>query len=1034
MKYSLFHSILLRAPVQSLLKAYEFTEDIPSIIEEGIYLASSEFWEELKKRHLLSIKEKEKLTLAFQKYWIRSCTRATPYGTFAGSTLINLTQQKTDIRLKDNSYHKPKVRLDMNYVSELVQALSKIPEIYQQLTFFTNNSIYELSENYRYVEYLIESNLRKYQISSIHKSEEIKNIFKIAENGASVEALVEALVLDKESDKQEAREFIFSLYQSQLLVTDLEPSVTGMDPMDRLLETITKFKNIDKYISQINYINTLIKATTGKISEYQEIENALKGQEYSINVPKNTLQTDLYLELESGNIEETIVVQILNQILDIFALSSQNKNQDLERFKNNFIEKYEEEEIPLAIALDADIGIGYAGINDITSTTGALIDDLIIKQDVISETREFNSLHKYILNKYHNFLKNDDKRIDITNEELKRFSLLNKDFSFPNSMFLMGKLFKRNGKLDTENFEFEIASLAGPSAGSLFGRFTYGDKQILEFTKGMLEQEEMEMPDAIFAEVVHLPQARVGNILLRPNLRKYEIPYVGISGLEKSNQIQVSDLLVSIRNGKIVLRSKMHNKQVIPRLTTAHNFSHNSLPVYKFLCDLQYQGTARPIVWDWGIMDSTKYLPRVTYKNLILKKARWKFDETEIADMPKQKTEQKEYFERFRLKHDLPEKVLFVENDNNLLIDFTKEEGIAIFLHYLNRYKYVSVEEFLFTEENCIVRDKTGAPYTNEMIIPFFRENSNGFNSSKIIKYSDTLFVKRKFSPYSQWIYFKIYAGSAMAEKILRTSILEFIDDETQQQLFEKFYFVRYRDDNSHFRIRFYNHQPNMQAEVYIRFVKKMQPLLDKGAINKILLDTYSREIERYGENLIEETEIIFYHDSLAVLRFISLIDGEEGEKYRILFGLRGIDILLNDFSLTLFEKRELLKRVQSAFFNEFGSDPGLQKQLNSKYRAFQKSIFSHLDPLQDETNEIEEGVAIFKTRSEMNEPIVKAILTKLSVDNRQEELFYLLSSYIHMFMNRLFISNQRKYELVLYHFLEKYYTSQDAIFKKITV
>ena len=33
--------------------------------------------------------------------------------------------------------------------------------------------------------------------------------------------------------------------------------------------------------------------------------------------------------------------------------------------------------------------------------------------------------------------------------------------------------------------------------------------------------------------------------------------------------------------------------------------------------------------------------------------------------------------------------------------------------------------------------------------------------------------------------------------------------------------------------------------------------------------------------------------------------------------------------------------------------------------------------------------------------------------------------------MNRLFIGNQRKYELVVYHFLKKYYTSQLAIAHK---
>lgn len=43
-----------------------------------------------------------------------------------------------------------------------------------------------------------------------------------------------------------------------------------------------------------------------------------------------------------------------------------------------------------------------------------------------------------------------------------------------------------------------------------------------------------------------------------------------------------------------------------------------------------------------------------------------------------------------------------------------------------------------------------------------------------------------------------------------------------------------------------------------------------------------------------------------------------------------------------------------------------------------------------------------------------------------------LLFSYIHMFINKLFINEQRKYEFILCHFLSKYYLSQIALQNKI--
>ena len=123
-----------------------------------------------------------------------------------------------------------------------------------------------------------------------------------------------------------------------------------------------------------------------------------------------------------------------------------------------------------------------------------------------------------------------------------------------------------------------------------------------------------------------------------------------------------------------------------------------------------------------------------------------------------------------------------------------------------------------------------------------------------------------------------------------------------------------------------------------------------------------------------------------------------------------------------------LLGIIQQTFFSEFGAKPILQKQLDEKYRSYQQAIFTHMNPEKDAANEIEDGVAIFRMRSGMNLPVVEAIFSKLPESIRMERLTRLLPNYIHMFMNRLFIGNQRKYELVVYHFLKKYYTSQLAI------
>lgn len=148
-----------------------------------------------------------------------------------------------------------------------------------------------------------------------------------------------------------------------------------------------------------------------------------------------------------------------------------------------------------------------------------------------------------------------------------------------------------------------------------------------------------------------------------------------------------------------------------------------------------------------------------------------------------------------------------------------------------------------------------------------------------------------------------------------------------------------------------------------------------------------------------------------------------------MLFALRGIDYLLDDFRLSIAEKKNLLKEIAKAFLQEFDGKSVLEKHINNKYRNYQKEIFSHLNMKFDIENEIEDAVFIFNQRSEMNKQVVNSIFK--NINHNIEKRNDLLRRYIHMFVNRLFINNQRKYELVITQFLERYYSSQFAISQK---
>src|SRR5262249_30605268 len=153
--------------------------------------------------------------------------------------------------------------------------------------------------------------------------------------------------------------------------------------------------------------------------------------------------------------------------------------------------------------------------------------------------------------------------------------------------------------------------------------FCHADPELLANVSAHLREEEALDPQAIFAEVVHLPEGRLGNILRRPVLRRCEISYLGRSGAPADQQLPVADLTLRLAGDRFVLRSRRLGRRIVPRLTSAHNFAWRSLNLYRFLCLLQSQGRLPGSTWDWGALAALPFLPRVTHGRLVFARATW---------------------------------------------------------------------------------------------------------------------------------------------------------------------------------------------------------------------------------------------------------------------------------------------------------------------------------------------------------------------------------------------------------------------------
>ena len=696
------------------------------IIIEAVFLASPALFEEMNKwlKNEINDDEKEsKLKISILKYISRMSSRCTPFGLFAGCSL-GVFEDETDIKLKPADKTKRHTRLDMNFLVALAQDLTKNKKIKKQLLFYPNSSLYKISNNLRYIEYKYINGKRNHQIVSVNNTKYLQTILSASSKGLKLLDMAKLLV-DDEIKMDEAYEYIEELVSSQLLVSELEPSVSGPEFLDQIYSVLNNIADVDEILSKLNIVNQKIKkidTTVGNSPlKYIQISDSLKKLNTHFE-SKFLFQTDLILNNESNTINKNIINDIKKGFLLLNKISTSPKSSILTEFKEAFYERFEDREVPLSKALDVELGVGYKqniGAGDVNP----LIDNIVIppsqKKDVVNEIK-WSYLHTLFHNKLQKAIKDGDYIITITDDDLKDYDFRWEDFPDTISSFIELVLEKGIQKVKYNGF-------VGSSGANLLGRFCHGDTAIDSYVKEIIDIETHINKDKILAEIVHLPESRVGNILMRPEFRSFEIPYLAKSIKNTKYQIPIDDIMISIpAKGKILLRSKKFNKEIVPRLTNAHNFSNNSLPIYHFLSDMQTQGLRKGIGLDLGPLNEIhEFIPRIEYKNLILQEAKWNLQKRHIEPLLKNIDSDDDKLYKLTseviLKLKIPKFVVLAEGDNELIINFNNITSIRMFIDSVKKRNNFVLKEFLHADNGIVKSDKNY--YTNQVIVSFYNKD-----------------------------------------------------------------------------------------------------------------------------------------------------------------------------------------------------------------------------------------------------------------------------------------------------------------------
>lgn len=972
-----------------------------SRVGDAIFLASPTLFTLIQSDPALT---NTKLRESVLKYVLRMGSRSTPFGQFAGCSLGEVAKASVLSFLT----HKPTThyRLDSQILAELISLVNHHPDLNDFISYKPNSSLYLIGNKYRYLESGSSDNLAPYFTTQIDAIPIIKLIVAKAKVGATRSQLLEALTSNG-FPQTVSDQLLENLIVDQVLISDLGLSLTGLDPLSNLIESLRAMPTITRLTDQLQNLQAALTSASKAqlidrhIRQLIERDFGIKFTDKSI-LQGDSLFTDVKLTLSRFRYK-----QLEQAIEEIFSLDAMHSIPEaLQQFKQEFYARYEEREVPLSLALDSDSGIGYGS----TAQMGDIsLIDVLLESSNQSETtpRVQSPLDTWLLGLFDKWVTNPSASLELNDGDLA--ALPGKPDKLPDSYFAFGFLLANSeADLDNGNFHFRCKGISGPSAFPLLGRFGQVDEELrskMQKASGMLQALR---PHQIIAEIVHLPTAQTGNVVQRPQLSEFEIPYLGHSSLPTNQQIPIEDLLISVPGGKrVVLRSKRLKKEVLPRLSTAHNYN-TGLPVYNFLCDLQHQESSLTVQWKWGILSHFRRLPRVQYQQIILKEARWRLDWADYTAL----ISIEENIWRWRNEWRWPRLIALVQGDQELLIDLDSPPCQLLLISTLRRLKQIFLIEWLQTPEHCLIQGPEG-PLTHELILPFFRNNPPELTDSS--EYIPNQII-RTFVPGSEWLYLKVYCGPQTASEVL-LAIGKLARSWVRTKVISHWFFVRYEDPKPHLRIRFHLAGRDNPDGHIIRCKQALNRLIVSGEVYQIQLDTYHREIERYGEGRIIATEWIFWADSDAIL---AINKQRPDEMTRFAIALQCVDSLLSLFGFDIRRKVAFFQVGFDAYFEEHQGNAETRKNLAKQYRK-------NLGLLH--------GEFTINWTIRLSAPymgIVKQWRTRINKIcqeylDKNDCPAHFIQSLIHLFVNRLFEHHQRSYELLVYHHLLRNNQSRQA-------
>jgi thiopeptide-type bacteriocin biosynthesis protein len=971
--------------------------------------------------------------LALTRYFTRMVSRATPFGLFSSCSLGTTEGETVELASRDDC--RRYVRVDMQYVLELAATLETLPEVRARLRFRPSDALTYWPDRISFPT-VDRGAGRSYSLVALSADDELLRVLAAARSGKTLEEL--ARELEGEASFEDAMRYCTELVGCGALVSELQPSVWGEEPLEQVARVMQERLPTSDWTAKVERLRSETARLAAKPIRPSQNYAAVKAlmAELPVAERERALQVDLTRPLISSGVPAR-VLDDLAEVLPVLERLAVSTNDSLAKFKRDFERRYGTAEVPLLEALDEERGIELPRSGSENRDPAPLLEGIVLRPRGVASVAPAGPLDAQLMPHLVGLWQRRDREWELSPSDVASLSPPG-NARLSDGLSVMFQVVAENrDAVERGDYRIILQSCWGPSGAMVLGRFCHGDPAIHRAAAGILAREEALEPDALFAEVAHVPEGRGGNVVSRPRLRRYYVAYLaGSTPPDDGERIDASDLRVRLERGRFVLRSARLDRRVVVRLTTAHNHPQSSLAVYRFLCALQSDGHGQAGIY-WGGFSNAPFLPRVRVGRVIVSPAAWRLSAQQAQALARGTTtlEHYECVQQLRAELELPRYVCLSQGDRHLLLDLDNPFCVNV-LAAEAKAGPLRLTEAADPAGSGLVSGPDGT-YHHELAVSFVRRRSAGPERRIVAleaqRHRDDARVPARLMPGSEFLSLKLYGGAGDLENVLLDALLPEVSDAVRRGEVASWFFLRYADPDTHLRLRLQGDPRVLGGEVLPRLTSMASRLIANRALQRVEADTYEREVERYGGSLgVVLSERVFEADSVAVGDVLRVMIGAGQADERWHAALVGMHLLLVDFCDGVEAMLDTVQGQRNAFGYEFGVGTAAERVLGQRFRDQRANIERWLTT----GLELQAVNAAYATRSATLLPIARE-LRGLQAEGRLCHPLTgkasILASYLHMHAIRTFRSHCRSQELVLYDFLTRAYRSQLARCKKRT-